>query len=766
MNFPTLLFFGTSEDKSYLSYLKSVIPVGVKCQVQLGNPKLLLEVVMQARKYGSTQIVTTSQPLLHLLLGWSGKGTVPTIDDYAGSIFKKHDCEFLIVDPVEHIVTVPYGKFLYIRYISKFCKPDNWMKLPAFTWELFEPQNLYGILDFFEGCDFIAQDIETERTDEPFPPINCHSFTGVILGSTMETTSVRTVVIPYDSEYNYTVASALCATNVPKCFQNGKYDNAYLLRYGQPVQNWAFDTLHMFHSWYAEMPKDLGFITSFLLRDSRYWKDMSKTQDLMEYYEYNARDSYNTAMCWITLLKEVPQYAWNNYLMEFSVVFPCVLSEATGIRWDSEKAEEFKVITDKKLAINLASLRVMVDNKMYNPSSPAQTQRLFVALGSGDIKGTGKIPADKVMSRHPLNFRILKGIDTYRKDRKMATSYLKDGVAWNGRVFYSLNPHGTDTGRLASKESQFWCGLQIQNITRDPPSKGEPAIKSVFAADTEFYFGEADYSQAEAFDTAFLSGDPEFIRTITDRSTDFHGANAAKFFGVKYETIVRSSVVLNNLGEIIGWVHDTIDKALRDLAKRTNHGANYNMGAGVMLDTMGIKNVIRAKQLLGLPAAWSLLQVTQHLLNTYAKTYPVVKGDYYDSIKTAIASTGLLVGPTGWTRRCFSDPAKSKHALNSYVAHPSQSLNAMTLNKAFIKVFQNVYLPNPKDFKLHAQIHDSILFSYRKGREDLAWKVKDNMEFDTPVTDIFGVTRQLRVPVDLKGGGERWSECHALKMAA
>jgi hypothetical protein len=81
----------------------------------------------------------------------------------------------------------------------------------------------------------------------------------------------------------------------------------------------------------------------------------------------------------------------------------------------------------------------------------------------------------------------------------------------------------------------------------------------------------------------------------------------------------------------------------------------------------------------------------------------------------------------------------------------------MILNKAYIRVFQNIYLPNPQDFKLHAQIHDSILFSYRKGREDLAFQVAEEMRIPTPVKDIFGVTRTLIVPVDLKIGGDRWS---------
>ena len=107
-----------------------------------------------------------------------------------------------------------------------------------------------------------------------------------------------------------------------------------------------------------------------------------------------------------------------------------------------------------------------------------------------------------------------------------------------------------------------------------------------------------------------------------------------------------------------------------------------------------------------------------------------------------------------WHRRA----GKSKTALNGYVAHCPQSLNAMTLNKAYLKVFYEIALPNPNDFKLMAQIHDSIFFQYRIGRDDLALRVKELMEIPTECTDIRGITRTFTVPAALKSGGEYWSQ--------
>lgn len=72
-------------------------------------------------------------------------------------------------------------------------------------------------------------------------------------------------------------------------------------------------------------------------------------------------------------------------------------------------------------------------------------------------------------------------------------------------------------------------------------------------------------------------------------------------------------------------------------------------------------------------------------------------------------------------------------------------------------------MKNTQDFKLCAQIHDSILFQYRIGREDLVWEVKKNMILPTPVKDTFGVTRVMTVPVDIKGGAARWSDVETLR---
>jgi DNA polymerase I-like protein with 3'-5' exonuclease and polymerase domains len=504
------------------------------------------------------------------------------------------------------------------------------------------------------------------------------------------------------------------------------------------------------HSWYAELPKDLASLNSFFVRESMYWKDLAQTNDLETYYLYNAKDTHATALVLLAWIKEAPQWAKNNYLMEFPVQYPCIQAELTGIKRDNAALQQQRTISLARIESKYHELRKSISSPNFNSNSPVQVKNLLKVLGCEDLPSTDENNLKKAIFRHPLNARILSLILDIRGDRKLVSTYLrtdeditktspKGAKELNGRILYALNPHGTDTGRLASREHHFWCGLQIQNIPRGKE------VKCTIVSDTGFLFGESDLEQAESRDTAYITGDKNLIIAVSS-GRDFHATNASSFFGVAYEKIYDDAT------------KKTLDKKLRDLAKRVNHGANYNMGWMVLIDTMGLDKITEAQRLLNLPKGWTYREVAEYLLARFGSTYPGVRDDYPIWIKRTIAMTHMLVGATGWTRYCFSDPTKSKPALNAYIAHNPQSLNAMILNKAWLSVFQKVALPNPYDFKLCAQIHDSILFQYRIGHEHLAHQVKELMEIPVNIKDIKGKEHTFTVPAALKLGKTHWSE--------
>jgi DNA polymerase I-like protein with 3'-5' exonuclease and polymerase domains len=637
---------------------------------------------------------------------------------------------------LEHTITVPYGTFLLKRYVSKLVYRDKWPVAPAFNWCILTPENVEKEYHAAQSCSLMAVDIETYKENLA---IRCVGFTTLTLvnGNYIS----RSTVLPLDSEFALAWCQKFISLPAAKILQNGKYDINYLLRYGLVLVNYAWDTATLMHSWYSELPKDLASLSAFFVRESMYWKDLAETNDLETYYLYNAKDTHQTALVLLGWIAEAPSWARNNYLMEFPVLFPCISSELTGIKRDLTRLKDSNVHFTQKIEQANAQLSRELGVPNFNTNSPKQKASLLKILGCGDLDATDEKNLAKARLRHPLNSRLLAQVSSIQKDRKLLSTYLVEGKELNGtsRILWSLNPHGTDTGRLASKEHHFWCGLQIQNIP------GGPHVKSTLCADDGFHLAESDLEQAESRDTAYITGDKNLIAAVSS-GRDFHSTNASSFFGVPYEDIYDDAT------------GKTKDKKLRDLAKRVNHGASYNMGWSVLIDTMGEDKIQEAQKLLGLPSRWTLREIAEHLIGTFVRTYPDVRIGYQDWIKLTVAKTSMLTGATGWTRYCFSDPGKSKQALNGYVAHCPQSLNAMTLNKAYISVFLNVALPNPKDFKLMAQIHDSILFQYRIGREDLALKVKELMEIPVQIKDIKGIQRTFTVPAALKMGKKYWNE--------
>lgn len=749
MTQPVLLFYGTPEDRSYLHYLKTDIGTH-QCYILTQPITTLYELESYCKSRSITAVLTTSKVLLSKI---SGRDKV-SIDAFAGSWFKKNGIEYVILNPLEQCVTVPYGKFLQSRYVSKVTRPSKWLDVPEFKWRIIKTDADFQYAhEFLSASVIIGTDIETFK--DPLS-IRCIGYTGLRISADGEL-STHSFVVPLSSLEALDWVRKLNSIEVPKALQNGKYDHAYLARYNSPVWGWFWDTATMMHSWYCELPKDLAALQAFFVKEAAYWKDLADSTDLEEYYLYNAKDTWATVMVVWAWINEAPEWAKNNYKMEFPINFPCHLSEMQGIDRDMRRLEESRASIDSAISHKLASLNRILGTESFNVNSPIQMKALLKTIGCGDLQSADDKNLAKAAFRHPLNARIIDLIRGVPKSddpelagiralRKIKSTYLRTdeditktspggGKEFNGKILFSLIPHGTDSGRLASRDHHFWCGLQLQNM----PTGN--LVKSTLRSPDDFYFGEADLEQAETRDTAYITGDSNLIDAVnSDR--DFHSHNTSAFFGVSYESVYDDNT------------KRVINKTLRNLAKRVNHGANYNMGPDVMVDTMGEKMIYEAARLLGLGKHLTAREIAAHLLEQFARTYPVVRHDYQEWVVATVVQTHMLIGATGWTRYCFGDPRKSKTTLNSYIAHNPQSLNAMVLNKAYMRVFNDIAM-NPTYapyFRLVGQIHDSIPFFYHKDHLYLPDMVKERMEIPVKIKDIRGVEREFTVPAALKIG--------------
>lgn len=733
-------FFGAPEDQAYLPAFQSIVGAHA-LKVSLRPEEYLTSIAAKARATGLTDIITTDITTATTLLkaipdfrhpiNKNGALKKLSIDDYAGSCFvlpaaklgTAHDVRVLILNPLAHLRTTDTGRFIFERFISKITKPARWFPQTRFTWETWTPANSAALLAKFSSARLLAVDIET-WVDDPERRIRCVGYCALFADG-----STHSVVVPFRSMLAHAFVRALNATSVAKILQNGMYDHAYFARWNCVCTNYLYDTQHLFHSWYSELPKRLDFITAFAVRDIRYWKDDSAGGE-WELFEYNARDCWATLNAWCSLMTEVPQWALNNYLLEFPMVFPCLHTELDGIHVNMETFAQEKATVEDALEVQRARLAVWF-GEAFNPGSPVQCKNVLTVLGVKGVESADAKALNAAAAASPFNTLIVGAIIAYRKQAKLLSTYYVADKFWTGRLYYKTNPAGTDTGRMASAESSFWCGLQIQNIP------GGGGVKNWLEADEGYLIGEADFSQAEARGVAYKSG-CQALMELVESDKDYHSWNAHKFFGVPYEAVT---------------------KPLRNLSKRVNHGANYMMGAAVLLDTMGPQNVAEAKSLLKLPATWTLLQVCQHLLRSYDAAYPEVHGQWVDNIKRTIALTKKLRSDLGWTRHFFADPTKSKPALNAAVAHGPQNLNAGILNSTFYPIWHaSIYGDLKGKLRLKAQIHDSILFTYKADCPEIPAEVASRMEVSTPVTDCRGVTRNMVVPVDVNAGKRSWGQ--------
>lgn len=697
-------------------------------------------------------------------------GIAPSLDLYRGSRLD-FNMPVIVGNSLAHINTVDHGKFLLETDLKKFQQLDVQMS-KRFSFQVLESiEDFPAALQTIQNSLFVAYDIETvtlSKTGEVIESeeveengdtiITCAGYTCL-----SEFGEFETFVLPF---YNFLTchwASSFemekailflreaNASATPKAMHNGMYDCVHSIVYRAWPRNFCIDTMAMMHAQYPSLPKSLDFVASVVLPDFYQWKpqakEASKNKDIRQYWGYNAKDTFNTARIALHYLRRMPTYARHNYAEQFKLVYPALYCGFEGFLVDNDKRKELLAEREIVVAQELKLLQTMLDDvgdisngKGFNPGSPKQVQYyLYDILGAADprigynkvggrktkiVRGTDAKNLEAISRQHPLLRKVTNSIVSYKKNSKAISTYFRF-IQKNGRLLYSINPFGTETGRMASSKSSFRCGAQIQNI---------PAYaKGMLIADPDFILCEPDNSQSEARCTAYLAQDTALITALETPGRDFYKSLGTLFFEILYEEV-------------------TTDFRNRVL-KKIVHGTNYMMGAKTFIQNAGEENLLFAANVLGIkvvtkvtkPGEMTLLSFAASLLDKYHKPFKRVR-EWYAEVKNEISTTHMLRSPLGHTRYFFGDILKKHQIFASAVAHGPQNLSVSILNKGWWKQWL-LQKQEPLDFRMKAQIHDSAPFQYRKGREDIRARAIDC--FRNP-TVVHG--RTLVIPVDYKYG--------------
>lgn len=694
-----------------------------------------------------------------------------TLDAYRGSRFR-FEVPVVVCNKLAHIHTVPHGEFLLKIDLKKLTLKNE--AIPSFSFTVLERQQDYAtVLNTMATSILTAYDIETitlnEQNDKNEPDvtkqragdtlISCASWTCLL-----PTGVIRTYVLPLvdfgqdhwreEGQYEKAIQFLQMANKLPtpKVMHNGTYDCTHSITYHAEPYNFCLDTMALAHAEYTELPKSLDFVASIKLPYYIQWKDesarASSEKDIHAYWTYNAKDTWHTLLVCIEQLRTMPNYAKENFADKFKLVYPALYCAFEGFKIDIKKQDEVRASAQIELDKHRNLLRTYLADPGFNPGSWQQVEKYVYRVFGGIKPKIGKSTSatdsknlEAVGDQHPLLALLTTSILSYRKSQKAIGTYY-NFLRKNDRLLWNLNPFGAETERMACNSSSFWCGTQVQNI----PKYG----KSFLIADEGFELAEVDNKQSEGRCTAYLAQDLSLIKAIEDKEYDFYKTLGTLFFQMKYEEVT--------------------DFFRNKVLKRIVHGTNYMMGAKTFKENIGVKVLHETAAVLGIKLVpkpslkkkeeRSILGFCKELLDKYHQPFPRVR-KWYEEIYYSVRTTNRLVSPLGHVRFFFGDIEKDHNMLRSAVAHQPQNLSVAILNIGFWKIYKQMVVNPSKesglvvgDYRLKAQIHDSILAQYRIEKRDLC--VTTMMRLMDNSVEVHG--RTLRIPVDAKTGTV-WGKC-------
>jgi DNA polymerase-1 len=466
------------------------------------------------------------------------------------------------------------------------------------------------------------------------------------------------------------------------------------------------------------------------------------------------------------------------YQFEKGLLAPALTAMRRGLRVDEDMREQLRVDLKARhrrlsgMEKNAKNAWQVVDNhaplqllahavwhKPLNPNSPKQMKELLyeyyqLPYQYKSAKGKRTVSTDRnalegltltyIRSR-PLLYMILK-----LRDLEKMLSVVNAPVGPDGRMRFSFNIAGTETGRWSSSKHIFDQGMNFQNITKE--------LRAMFIPDEGHVFVYPDLEQAESRGVAYLSGDQAYIDAC--EGGDLH------------------TTVCRMVWPDLPWTGDLAqDKELcsktqyyrqysyRDMAKRGGHGTNYygqakSMARNLKVDekvmhrfmAMYYGGTIYTKSL----KTWGYEDMldfegveVEGKLARVAGAFPGIQR-WHDEIRTELQETGMLTTPLG-RRRQFWGRLKDDATLREAIAFVPQSLIGDILN---IGVFRFWKALDPGHAMFMGQVHDAILGQVK---EDALDKVMPLIqEAMTVPVNING--RTMVIPIE-HSAGKNWRDC-------
>jgi DNA polymerase-1 len=537
---------------------------------------------------------------------------------------------------------------------------------------------------------------------------------------------------------------------------HGKFDSGAVRRVSGVTLPYDFDAMLAHYILDENQDHDLKYVArveldcpeydlpkALKISDTPEWLELIKDPaNRAKYWEYNARDAWNTLhLAWLfsKRLRNLPalRRLFNDLVMPSSYALESIEAEGLPVDHAQYKAMETRIGFERDEAEHVLNESA---GKTVNWNSPQQiAQVLFEDLGlpvmaktpTGNPSTSEEAIVD-LKGEHPIIDQLLH----YRELDKILGTYLegwkKKGYIIGNKAYFSYKQTGTVTGRFSSRLHQI-------------PTDGE--IRSIIAApeNRDWEFVAADLSQAELRIAAEMSGDLSLIEAYRsgrdvhwdtvlymiaaghmDEYADHAMSTARELQDAVYKKGTRKKFIDLTLA-LEGMRVAGVDvckkiwpgwKDARDCAKRVNFGFLYGMYENTFIH--------KAK----VDYDWMCTYKQAHAFRTGFFEQRSGIEPWHNRCKKIARIDGCVTNMFGRVRRLpgiqSSDKLARMEAERQAVNAPVQGTIGDWKAAAMIEIHETI---DSAKYRLCGEHHDALLGLVRRGCEDeVLPKVRKIME--------------------------------------
>lgn len=481
-------------------------------------------------------------------------------------------------------------------------------------------------------------------------------------------------------------ARALLESDQQKILQNAMYEKQVFSRYGIHLNGVWHDAMVAQKFLWPEFKSGLGNVGRFYTRRS-YWKDDGKVsseeegkkdwgniRDWTKHFLYNCRDTTGTFEACFEQRRDLEsrrkRELFDNYIMRlFGPAsemclrgFPVDEGVRGALAEECEREIE-QVTKEFPKGFNPASWKqklVFLKEKGYQIPKAKNSKGKYA-------ESTNELSLKKLKLKHPKD-PDLDNLIRFSKLNKALGSYVNIDYHEDGRMRFSLNIFGTETGRWSSNKDFLDKGFNAQTINKK--------YARFFVPPPGYIWLEIDLQKAESFFVAYDACEETLIRML-ENGEDIHKYVAAEIYQKRMEDVT---------------------KAERQLGKKSGHGANYSMGPVTFQETC-----LKEEDL------YLTRAEAKNALEAYHRAFPGIRR-WQQETEIKVRRKRYLSNPLGLERYFYG--RMNNQLLREALAYRPQSTIPAVMNYLMLHLW-DLRKEQNLDFTMHLQKHDSLLLAVR-----------------------------------------------------